>query len=118
MGYSASCSPSSPRSFTTALVGGSPRAVRQRSNPCLRDGVPSSFGRLDDETAPVRATRIGDYRTLPTTGVANTAFLLVYYVALSVAPVALIVPLAQTSLLFVLALSVVFLRRLERVTPG
>jgi uncharacterized membrane protein len=44
---------------------------------------------------------------------ANTAFLLVYYVALSIAP---IVPLAQTSLLTVLALPVVFLRRLEWVT--
>jgi uncharacterized membrane protein len=50
-------------------------------------------------------------------GVANTLFLLVYYLALSVAPVALVVPLTQTSLLFVLVLSVAFLRHLERVTP-
>jgi uncharacterized membrane protein len=50
-------------------------------------------------------------------GVANTAFLLVYYAALSIAPVALVVPLTQTSLLFVVVLSVVFLQHLERVTP-
>jgi uncharacterized membrane protein len=50
-------------------------------------------------------------------GVANTLFLLVYYAALSVAPVALVVPITQTSLLFVVGLSAVFLQRLERVTP-
>ncbi|MDT3435959.1 GRP family sugar transporter [Haloarcula sp. 1CSR25-25] len=50
-------------------------------------------------------------------GVANTLFLLVYYLALSIAPVALVVPLTQTSLLFVLVLSVAFLRDIERVTP-
>jgi drug/metabolite transporter (DMT)-like permease len=50
-------------------------------------------------------------------GVANTGFLLAYYGALAVAPVVLIVPVMQTSPLFVLVLSYLFLSRLERVTP-
>jgi drug/metabolite transporter (DMT)-like permease len=50
-------------------------------------------------------------------GLANTAFLLSYYAALSVAPVVLVQPVLQISPLFVIAISVVFLQRLERVTP-
>lgn len=50
-------------------------------------------------------------------GVANSAFLLSYYAALSVAPVVLVQPVLQTSPLFVIVLSVLFLQRLERVTP-
>jgi drug/metabolite transporter (DMT)-like permease len=50
-------------------------------------------------------------------GVANSAFLLSYYAALSVAPVVLVQPVLQTSPLFVIVLSVIFLQRLERVTP-
>lgn len=49
-------------------------------------------------------------------GVANSLFLVCYYLALDLAPVVLVVPVLQTSPLFVLLLSVVFLRRLERVT--
>jgi len=50
-------------------------------------------------------------------GAANTTFLLAYYGALAVAPVVVVVPILQTSPLFVLALSYLFLPRLERVTP-
>lgn len=50
-------------------------------------------------------------------GLANSAFLLSYYAALSVAPVVLVQPVLQTSPLFVIVLSVLFLQRLERVTP-
>lgn len=50
-------------------------------------------------------------------GVANSVFLLSYYAALSVAPVVLVQPVLQTSPLFVIVLSVLFLQRLERVTP-
>lgn len=49
-------------------------------------------------------------------GLANTGFLLAYYAALEITPVVLVVPIMQTSPLLVLALSAVFLRRLERVT--
>lgn len=50
-------------------------------------------------------------------GAANTTFLLAYYGALAVAPVVVVVPILQTSPLFVLVLSYLFLPRLERVTP-
>ncbi|WP_336001887.1 EamA family transporter [Halorientalis halophila] len=49
-------------------------------------------------------------------GLANTAFLLSYYAALAVAPVVLVQPVLQTSPLFVILISYVFLQRLERVT--
>jgi DME family drug/metabolite transporter len=49
-------------------------------------------------------------------GILNTGFLLLYYTALTVAPVVLVVPIVQTSPLFVLVLSVLFLQRRERVT--
>lgn len=50
-------------------------------------------------------------------GLSNTGFLLAYYSALEVAPVVLVAPIMQLSPLIVVALSAVFLRRLERVTP-
>lgn len=50
-------------------------------------------------------------------GVSSSVFLLAYYAALSVAPVAIVVPIMQSSPLFVTALSLAFLQRLERVTP-
>lgn len=49
-------------------------------------------------------------------GLANSAFLLSYYAALAVAPVVLVQPVLQTSPLFVILISYVFLQRLERVT--
>jgi len=49
-------------------------------------------------------------------GLANTGFLCLYYLALSVAPVSVVVPIIQTSPLVVMVLSVAFLSRLERVT--
>ncbi|QLD89134.1 DMT family transporter [Natronomonas salina] len=49
-------------------------------------------------------------------GLANSAFLLSYYAALAVAPVVLVQPVLQTSPLFVIVISYVFLQRLERVT--
>jgi len=49
-------------------------------------------------------------------GLANTAFLGLYYLALSVAPVSVVVPIIQTSPLVVMVLSMAFLSRLERVT--
>lgn len=50
-------------------------------------------------------------------GVANTLFLLAYYAALEIAPVVLVIPVLQASPLFVIAISLVFLERLERITP-
>lgn len=49
-------------------------------------------------------------------GLANTGFLVSYYYALSVSPVVLVVPIVQTSPLIVIAISYLFLQRLERVT--
>lgn len=48
-------------------------------------------------------------------GVANTVFLVAYYAALSVAPVAVVVPIMQTSPLVVVLVSLVCLQHLERV---
>lgn len=50
-------------------------------------------------------------------GLANTLFLLGYYLALEIAPVNVVVPIYMTNTLFVVVLSAVFMpRRLERVT--
>lgn len=49
-------------------------------------------------------------------GLANTGFLVTYFLALEAAPVALVVPIVQTSPLLVLVLSSLFLDRLESVT--
>lgn len=49
-------------------------------------------------------------------GLANTGFLLAYYYALSVSRVVLVVPIIQTSPLIVIAMSYLFLQRLEQVT--
>lgn len=64
---------------------------------------------------------LGDLRSDSTrwylaAGLANTAFMTAYYFALDVSPVALVVPIVQSSPLVVLVLSVLFLDRLERVT--
>jgi drug/metabolite transporter (DMT)-like permease len=50
-------------------------------------------------------------------GVLNTTFMTLYYVALQVAPVTLVIPIIATSPLVVVVLSRLFLPRLERVSP-
>lgn len=50
-------------------------------------------------------------------GLANTLFLVSYYAGLAVSPVAVVVPIMQMGPLFVVAISWLFLQRLERVTP-
>lgn len=65
--------------------------------------------------------RLGDLRTPATrwylaAGLANTGFLVSYFFALEVAPVALVVPIVQSSPLVVLVFSFAFLDRLEEVT--
>lgn len=51
-------------------------------------------------------------------GLANTAGIGLYFAALAVAPVSIVMPLLQSGPLFVLVLSAVFLpRHLERITP-
>lgn len=50
-------------------------------------------------------------------GVLNTAFLFLYYLALEVAPVSVVIPIVTTSPLIVAVLSYLFLPDLERVTP-
>jgi len=70
-----------------------------------RDALPGSV-----------ALRSGNTKWYLAAGLANSAFLLSYYAALAVAPVVLVQPVLQTSPLFVIGLSVLFLRRLERVT--
>lgn len=59
----------------------------------------------------------GTFRWYVLAGVANSAFLLAYYAGLSVSRVGVVVPIMQTSPLVVLAVSAVFFRDLERVTP-
>lgn len=58
----------------------------------------------------------GNTRWYLAAGVANTTFLVSYYAALSVAPVVLVSPIMQMSPLLVLAISYLFLKRLETVT--
>ena len=50
-------------------------------------------------------------------GVAYTVFLVAFYLGLEAAPVVVVIPIFQTSPLFVILLSAVFLRRMERITP-
>mgnify|MGYP006295233691 CR=1 FL=1 len=70
------------------------------------------------EVLPTRKSlRTGNTRWYLAAGAANTMFLLAYYSALAIAPVVLVAPIMQLSPLLVVALSAVFLRRLERVTP-
>lgn len=52
-----------------------------------------------------------------TAGLANTGFLAAYYAGLSVSTVGVVVPIMQTSPLVVAAVSAVYFRGLERVTP-
>jgi drug/metabolite transporter (DMT)-like permease len=65
---------------------------------------------------PDRAAIAADFRWLVAAGLANTAFLLAYYGALSVSRVSVVVPIMQTSPLLVALSAAVFLRGIERVT--
>lgn len=66
---------------------------------------------------PLAAFREADMRWFLLAGVANTLFLLGYYLALELAPVSIVTPILATNALFVVLLSAVFMpRRLERVT--
>lgn len=56
-------------------------------------------------------------RWLLAAGVLNTTFMTLYYVALQIAPVTLVIPIVATSPLAVVILSWLFLPRLERVSP-
>ena len=49
-------------------------------------------------------------------GLFNTLFLIFYYTALEMSPVVLVLPLIQIAPLIVIALSFIFLKRLEVVT--
>jgi len=66
---------------------------------------------------PSRASLAGDGAWYAAAGLANTGFLVAYYAGLSVAAVAIVVPIMQTSPLVVAAVSAVYLRGIERVTP-
>lgn len=74
----------------------------------LRNEFPSvSLGSLDSETR----------KWILLAGMTNTTFLFAYYAALEIAPVVLVVPIVQMSPLVVVVLSLLFLSRMERVTP-
>jgi drug/metabolite transporter (DMT)-like permease len=60
----------------------------------------------------------GPLRLYLAAGLANCVLILVFYAALAVAPVVVVMPLLQTSPLFVLLLSFFLLQDIERVTPG
>lgn len=70
------------------------------------------------DALPTRASlRTRNSRWFLLAGLANTAFLLAYYVSLSIAPVSIVVPIFITNTLFVVILSALFMpRHLERVT--
>lgn len=70
-------------------------------------------GSLDGITDRVQRNR----RWYLAAAVTYTAFLIAFYVGLEAAPVVVVIPIFQTSPLFVILLSAVFLRRIERVTP-
>lgn len=71
---------------------------------------------LDDDTL-LNFTWSPSLRWFLLAGVANTVFLIGYYVALNMAPVNLVIPVLMTNPLFVLVLSLIFVSdRLEEVT--
>lgn len=64
-----------------------------------------------------RVLRSGDMRWFILAGIANTLFLLGYYLSLEIAPVSVVTPIIVSSTLFVIILSALFMpARLERVT--
>lgn len=75
-----------------------------------------AYLRVRNQLPSPRDLRRSNLRWYGAAGVASTAFLLAYYAALSIAPVAIVVPIMQSSPLFVAVLSLLFLQRLERVT--
>jgi drug/metabolite transporter (DMT)-like permease len=73
-----------------------------------------------DDDLPGRSVLRGtNARWFVLAGLLNTAFLLGYYVALSIAPVNVVSPIVVTNTLFVVVLAALFMpQRLERVTWG
>ncbi|MFD1599189.1 EamA family transporter [Halobellus rarus] len=73
-----------------------------------------------DDNLPDRSVLRGtNARWFVLAGLLNTAFLLGYYVALSIAPVNVVSPIIVTNTLFVVVLAALFMpQRLERVTWG
>lgn len=76
----------------------------------------ASYFYLRDALSELTSIHPRSIRWYSLAGVANTIFLVTYYVALTVAPVVVVVPLMYTTPLFVAAISYVFLQRLEKVT--
>lgn len=77
----------------------------------------AAYLRYRDVLPSVGSLRTGNTRWYLAAGISNTFFLLAYYSALEIAPVVLVAPIMQLSPLLVVALSAVFLKRLEKVTP-
>ncbi len=63
-----------------------------------------------------RASRVG-WALAAAAGVVSSTAAICFYFALSAAPVVLVAPLSGTSPLFAMLFTIIFLRRLERVTP-
>lgn len=61
--------------------------------------------------------RDADLRWYVFAGLSSAVFIFAYYVGLSVSTVGVVVPIMQSSPLMVVLLSVLFLRKLERITP-
>jgi len=59
----------------------------------------------------------GQLRWYLLAGFGNTGFMLAYYIGLSVSQVSIVVPIMQTSPLLVIAISSIYLRDIETVTP-
>lgn len=66
---------------------------------------------------PLGSLRTGNSWWFVLAGIANTTFLLAYYVSLAIAPVSIVMPIIITNTLFVVVLSALFMpQHLERVT--
>jgi uncharacterized membrane protein len=70
-----------------------------------------------DQLPRIADVRHDAFRWYVGAGVANTVFVLALYASLSVAPVTVVIPIIQSSPLFVVLLSYVFLRDIEQITP-
>ena len=79
--------------------------------------VYASYLRVRNALPAPSTFRTPDFRWYVLAGVASTGFLLAYYAGLSVSTVGVVVPIMQTSPLFVIAASALFLRDVETVTP-
>lgn len=70
-----------------------------------------------DALPSVTETDVGDAKIFALAGLGNTVFITGYYLALSLAPVSVVVPILPTSTLFTVLLAALFMpHRLERVT--